>query len=121
MRDHSLPTLAKVFDRVTMHHRWHGVLVGYATAPFFFLFGKTQDAGSFALSVYNVFFFLPCPNASLPLFMLQPRPAPKNTWLIDQKDSPTITFEPQYQFRDTELGMFSLILSVPGADPPANK
>ncbi|MFH1397294.1 MAG: glycosyltransferase family 39 protein, partial [Candidatus Omnitrophota bacterium] len=33
-----------------VYFRWHGVLVGYLTAPFYFVFGLTQDSGVMANS-----------------------------------------------------------------------
>lgn len=44
IKENVIPFLSNVFDQNIMS-RWHGVFVGYLTAPFYFLFGDTQDAG----------------------------------------------------------------------------
>ncbi|MBU1928364.1 MAG: glycosyltransferase family 39 protein [Candidatus Omnitrophica bacterium] len=38
------PWLSDILGGV-VYFRWHGVLVGYLTAPFYFIFGLTQDSG----------------------------------------------------------------------------
>jgi len=41
---HSLPWLSDIFADFSTY-RWHGVFVGFLTAPFYFIFGVSQDAG----------------------------------------------------------------------------
>lgn len=53
MQQYFFPSLAAVADRC-VSWRWHGIFTGLITAPFFFLFGLTQDAGVMASSL--VFF-----------------------------------------------------------------
>lgn len=39
-----IPLLPDVFNNFT-YHRWHGMLVSFITAPFYFIFGVSQDIG----------------------------------------------------------------------------
>ncbi len=45
MKQSIIPLPSRVFERGMMHNRWHGILVGYVTAPFYFITGMSQDMG----------------------------------------------------------------------------
>lgn len=45
LRQHAFPWLSDIFNDFTAY-RWHGVFVQYLTAPFYFLFGVSEDAGA---------------------------------------------------------------------------
>lgn len=45
IRNNLIPLVSNILDKVVSHHRWHGIFVGYITAPFYFIFGTSQDAG----------------------------------------------------------------------------
>lgn len=44
LQQQTFPWLSDILGGVG-YFRWHGVLVGYLTAPFYFIFGLTQDSG----------------------------------------------------------------------------
>jgi 4-amino-4-deoxy-L-arabinose transferase-like glycosyltransferase len=44
IKSNLIPLLPRVLDRL-IHYRWHGVLIAYLTAPFYFLTGISQDSG----------------------------------------------------------------------------
>ncbi len=44
LRQHAFPWLADISNDY-FSFRWHGVFVGYLTAPFYFIFGSTQNSG----------------------------------------------------------------------------
>lgn len=44
IKNHFLPILSNIFADF-IYHRWHGIFVAYVTAPFYFIFGTSQDAG----------------------------------------------------------------------------
>lgn len=44
IKNNVIPLLSNVFDRV-IYSRWHGVFVGFITAPFYLIFGAEQDTG----------------------------------------------------------------------------
>lgn len=44
LRSGIFPSLHYILNNF-VEHRWHGVLAGYVSAPFYFLFGSTQDSG----------------------------------------------------------------------------
>jgi len=43
LRERIFPSLAEISNNY-FAFRWHGILVGYLTAPFYFIFGLTQDS-----------------------------------------------------------------------------
>lgn len=53
LREHIFPSLAGISNNY-FAFRWHGILVGYLTAPFYFIFGLTQDS---AVMVSGSIFF----------------------------------------------------------------
>ena len=62
LKQNSFPWLSDIYHAWGDHYRWHGVLVQYLTAPFYFIFGADQDAGvlisgtvSLTLLVFSVF------------------------------------------------------------------
>ena len=53
LRQHTFPWLADISNNY-FAFRWHGILVGYLTAPFYFILGLTQDSAVTASS--SIFF-----------------------------------------------------------------
>jgi len=44
IKQNLIPFLSEILNSVGVHHRWHGIFVEYITAPFYFIFGSSQDA-----------------------------------------------------------------------------
>jgi len=53
LKQHTFPWLTDIFN-YNFSFRWHGILVGYLTAPFYFISGLNQDSGVMVSS--SIFF-----------------------------------------------------------------
>ncbi len=45
LKHHAFPWLSDVLSSLGSTYRWHGVFIQYLTAPFYLIFGATQDTG----------------------------------------------------------------------------